>query len=289
MTHRTRSHDVDCHVFLCHSVFPIGDNITMLTTADWLLGSNSQSAAGLSTVGANERTILGVLCFLFVSTQLKALIVILNHLLDSWRNLYSLKSPLKIILLFTSCNVIKSPQLLCLSFRNSGTCCYFLWHSVSSMVWHRLDLSSLLVIGRTVNLHISIISIIILNFFNLVVPCWFPEYSGYCVLCDLNASLCMHLPLFFISVLLKRTTLCQHMFLHWASIVETCKTWQQMASSTMRDSTEHDSFAHIVNLFFQKRKKTILQPAWSEMDRFQRILSCQIAVKLSLQIYCWAV
>lgn len=126
-------------------------------------------------------------------------------------------------------------------------------------------------------------------FFNLVVPCWFPEYSGYCVLCDLNASLCMHLPLFFISVLLKRTTLCQHMFLHWASIVETCKTWQQMAYSTMRDSTEHDSFAHIVNLFFQKRKKTILQPAWSEMDRFQRILSCRIAVKLSLQIYCWAV
>ena len=36
---------------LCHSFFPIGDNITMLTTADWLLGSNSQSAAGLSTLG----------------------------------------------------------------------------------------------------------------------------------------------------------------------------------------------------------------------------------------------
>lgn len=33
----------------CPSFFPIGDNITMLTTADWLLGSNSQSAAGLST------------------------------------------------------------------------------------------------------------------------------------------------------------------------------------------------------------------------------------------------
>lgn len=66
MTHRTRSRDVDCHVSLCHSVFPIGDNITMLTTADWLLGSNSQSAAGLSTVGDNERTILGVLFFLFV-------------------------------------------------------------------------------------------------------------------------------------------------------------------------------------------------------------------------------
>lgn len=34
----------------CDSLFPIGDNITMLTTADWLLGSNSQSTAGLSTV-----------------------------------------------------------------------------------------------------------------------------------------------------------------------------------------------------------------------------------------------
>lgn len=47
---RAWSHDADCHVSLCHSFFPIGDNITMLTTADWLLGSNSQSTAGLSTL-----------------------------------------------------------------------------------------------------------------------------------------------------------------------------------------------------------------------------------------------
>lgn len=47
----------------------------------------------------------------------------------------------------------------------------------------------------------------------------------------------------------------QHVFLHWVSIAETCKTWQQIASSTMRDSTEHDSLAHIVNLFCQKEKK----------------------------------
>lgn len=142
MTHRTRSRDVDCHVFLCHSVFPIGDNITMLTTADWLLGSNSQSAAGLSTVGDNERTILGVLGFFVRLFQLnrKALIVILNHLLDSWRNLYSLKSPLKIILLFTSCKVIKSPQLLCLSFRNSGICCYF-FCGILFQAWFDTDLT----------------------------------------------------------------------------------------------------------------------------------------------------
>lgn len=33
----------------------IGDNITMLTTADWLLGSNSQSAAGLSTLSGRMK------------------------------------------------------------------------------------------------------------------------------------------------------------------------------------------------------------------------------------------
>ncbi|CDR04776.1 unnamed protein product [Oncorhynchus mykiss] len=39
-----------------------GDNITMLTTADWLLSTSSQSAAGRCSSGVdnNERTILGV-------------------------------------------------------------------------------------------------------------------------------------------------------------------------------------------------------------------------------------
>lgn len=60
---------------------------------------------------------------------------------------------------------------------------------------------------------------------------------------------------FFIGVLFKKISPCQHMFPHRMSIAETCKTWQQMASSTMRDSAEHDSLAHIVNLFCQKRKK----------------------------------
>lgn len=70
----------------------------------------------------------------------------------------------------------------------------------------------------------------------------------------------MHAPyryffFFFIGVLFKRISPRQHMFLHWTSIAETCKTWQQMASSTMGDSTEHDSLAHIVNLFCQKERE----------------------------------
>ena len=67
----------------------------------------------------------------------------------------------------------------------------------------------------------------------------------------------MHAPYhyFFFHVLFKRIAPRQHMFLRITSIAETCKTWQQMASSTIRDSTEHDSLAHIVNLFCQKKKK----------------------------------
>lgn len=67
----------------------------------------------------------------------------------------------------------------------------------------------------------------------------------------------MHVPFhyFFISVLLKEVSLCERMFLCSTSIAETCKTWQQMASSTMSDSTEHDSPTHIVNLFCQKGKE----------------------------------
>lgn len=48
------------------------------------------------------------------------------------------------------------------------------------------------------------------------------------------------------------------MFLQRTGIAEACKTWQQMASSTMRDSTEHDSLAHIVSLFCQKKKNSSL-------------------------------
>lgn len=56
--------------------FLIGDNITMLTTADWLLGSNSQSAAGLSTLsGRMKREYLLFFCFVlgfFYTFRMKA-------------------------------------------------------------------------------------------------------------------------------------------------------------------------------------------------------------------------
>lgn len=43
----------------------------MLTTADWLLGSNSQSAAGLSTLSdKNEERVFAVFfCFLFTLSE----------------------------------------------------------------------------------------------------------------------------------------------------------------------------------------------------------------------------
>lgn len=50
------------------------------------------------------------------------------------------------------------------------------------------------------------------------------------------------LTLFFHLRVFKRIAPHLHMFLPWTSIAETCKTWQQMASSTMRDSTEHCQF-----------------------------------------------
>lgn len=44
---------VTVQIVMCPVPFflPIGDNITMLTTADWLLSSSSQSAAGLCSSG----------------------------------------------------------------------------------------------------------------------------------------------------------------------------------------------------------------------------------------------
>lgn len=63
-----------------------------------------------------------------------------------------------------------------------------------------------------------------------------------------------------------------HMFLHRTSIRETCTTWQQIASSTMRDFTEHDFPAHIV-------KKKILQ----KIDWVQRFGDVR-----KLEIVFWA-
>lgn len=55
------------------SFFLIGDNITMLTTADWLLGSNSQSAAGLSTLSDRmKREYLLFFLFFVYTFRMKA-------------------------------------------------------------------------------------------------------------------------------------------------------------------------------------------------------------------------
>lgn len=91
-------------------VFPIGDNITMLTTADWLLGSNSQSTAGLSTFSATMKGQYLV----FTLTQIKALNVV-----DFSKPVPSLKKqngfPKTSLKSKAATNL---PQLLCLSLRN---------------------------------------------------------------------------------------------------------------------------------------------------------------------------
>lgn len=95
---------------------------------------------------------------------------------------------------------------------------------------------------------------------------------------------------YFTSILLWGIAPRNSVFLHWVSQAETCKTWQRMVSAAMRDSTEHDSPLPTLSICFAKnekreRKEEIPPPAWNEMDGFQRFISCQISVKLSLQSY----
>lgn len=91
--HRSCRYSADCHVSLCHSFFPIGDNITMLTTADWLLGSNSQSAAGLSTLSDKMKG--QYLVFSPLSQWKHSLyFAFLNCQLHSWRHLFCPKNTL---------------------------------------------------------------------------------------------------------------------------------------------------------------------------------------------------
>lgn len=66
------------------------------------------------------------------------------------------------------------------------------------------------------------------------------------------ASLCMHYVTIFLPLCCSKVLPLINMC---ASTAERCITWQQMASSTMRDSTKHDSFAHIVNLLCHKKEK----------------------------------
>lgn len=104
---RNARHGAVCHLSLCHSFFPLGDNITMLTTADWLLGSNSQSAAGLSTLGD---TMKGQY-LAFFSVELRARIKELLVVYFKWICIF--KNPIKYS---TKCNVMNFPQILFLSF-----------------------------------------------------------------------------------------------------------------------------------------------------------------------------
>lgn len=124
-----------------------------------------------------------------------------------------------------------------------------MWYSVLSMVWHRLES----IVNGWSDRELAYCAFC----FDLDVPCCL--LNTVVIVCSVTwlcASLCMRVTtIFLIGVLFKRIAPRQHMFLHWTSIAETCKTWQQMASSTMRDSTEHDSLAHIVNLFCQKKKE----------------------------------
>lgn len=212
----------------------IGDNITMLTTADWLLGSNSQSAAGLSTLSgrmAREHLLFSTL--------------------SEWRHALQNKN---------KCSQCSSNQL-----SDVNGCAFHseklqkLWYSVSSMVWHWLDLSSVFKNGQ-----------IVILFLQLRVPgCFLTTFF-------LPRVCFMHAPCHYFSIGVKNPPRPprQHV-----SLPSTCTTWQKIASSTMRDSTEHDFRAHIVDLFHEKNKWT-----WRE-----RKSSCLPKVKWTDFKELWAV
>lgn len=171
-----------------------------------------------------------------------------------------------------------------------------LWYFVLSMVWHHRPWVYCYWLDKWCTCKWSIL-------FLFGCSTLFPEYSGYCAVCDLSVCQFLHALYDYLLLLSLLFNLCAVprcfpsstcVFLHWASTVATCNTWQQMASSTMRDSTEHDSLCPHCQFVLPKKEKKgerekILLHAWSEMDWFQRFLSCQIAVKLSSQIYCWFV
>lgn len=55
------------------------------------------------------------------------------------------------------------------------------------------------------------------------------------------------------------------------SIAGTCTTWQRIAPSTMRDSTKHDFRAHIVDLFYKKKKKKVKEGGKKIPSRFPKV------------------
>lgn len=115
----------------CHSFFPIGDNITMLTTADWLLGSNSQSAAGLSTFSDTMKGQYLVFSPTPLRARMKGVFVV--HFLEPPTSLMKIMKFVFKNQKYISWRFLNSPQLLCLSFRNPFSifcnCCGILFQA----------------------------------------------------------------------------------------------------------------------------------------------------------------
>lgn len=109
---------------------PIGDNITMLTTADWLLGSNSQSAAGLSTLGDTmEGWHLVLLHFQNESTLCRKPPFFIRKIFD-----LSLKESIH------QQKKISEAVATCVPFiQKRWYLLLLLFYSVSSMVWQQLE------------------------------------------------------------------------------------------------------------------------------------------------------
>lgn len=199
----------------------------MLTTADWLLGSNSQSAAGLSTL--SDRIKREYLLFFVYTFRMKALSA--DDLSDE--NL----SPIYF-------KWLEWCERLCLSFRKVAVIVvvFCFKHGLTP------DLSSLFMNGQIVLLFIP---------FYLFLKCFecsmlLPEYFFFwpeCVLFHACTS-----PLF--SYRCEEFPSSTIVSLPCTSIAGTCTTWQRIASSTMRDFTKHDFRTHIANLFYKKKKVT---------------------------------
>lgn len=161
----------------------------MLTTADWLLGSNSQSAAGLSTLSDTMKGQYLVLSL----TQVRERTTYFTH---KEFNLYCFKSPKKTV--FISCKIIKLPQLLCLSFRNS------LVFAVIVVVFcfkHGLTPTGFeSIVNEWSDCELAYCAFC----FHLDVPCCF--LNTVVIVCSVTwvcASLCMHLTTIFSSVCSK--------------------------------------------------------------------------------------
>lgn len=101
----------------------------MLTTADWLLGSNSQSAAGLSTL--SDRMKRDYLLF---------------SALSEWRHDIQILQITELLEICSQYTLKKSSRVDRCAFHSEK----LLWYSVVSMIWDRLNLSSLIKNGQII-------------------------------------------------------------------------------------------------------------------------------------------